>query len=85
MEISLGKVNILLSIPATSTISVLSHDGALDFGSMSYLIRRRPSPNSLSMQLLSPMELSSVQTQSSRFGGPITSDGQSPDPPLELT
>jgi hypothetical protein len=39
-EISLGKTNILLSIPATSTISVLSLCRALDFGSMCYLIRR---------------------------------------------
>ena len=44
-KISLGKVIILVSIPATSTISVLSPLGALDFGSMWYLIR----PDGLSM------------------------------------
>jgi hypothetical protein len=40
-ESSLGKVNILLSIAATSTISALSLFRALDFGSMCYLIRRQ--------------------------------------------
>jgi hypothetical protein len=40
-ESSLGKTSILLSIAATSTISVLSLFRALDFGSMCYFIRRR--------------------------------------------
>ncbi len=43
---SLGKANILVSMPATSTISVQSPFRALDFGSMWYLIR----PNSLSVR-----------------------------------
>lgn len=50
-EISLGKVNILVSIPAESTISALSLINViktLDFGSMWYLIR----PNSLCIQFL---------------------------------
>jgi len=44
-RISLGKVNILVPIAATSTISVRSSFKALDFGSMWYLIR----PDGLSM------------------------------------
>ena len=42
---SLGKVNILVSIAATSTILALSFFKLLDFGMMCYLIR----PHSLSM------------------------------------
>jgi hypothetical protein len=104
-ESSLGKVNILLSIAATSTISVLSLCGVLDFGSMCYLIRRRRQVLIASVCFavrngiapmglpqwncpngIAPMELSSVQTTwFGRFGGPITSDSQSPDPPLPPT
>ena len=47
-KISLGKVNIPVSKPAISTISVLSPFRAWDFGMMCYLIR----PNSLCIWFL---------------------------------